>query len=59
MGDIVNLRVARKARARATAEKQAAENRARHGRGKAAKACDTAEADRLARRLDGARLHED
>lgn len=52
MGDVINLRLARKARARAEAAKQAAENRARHGRTKAERARDAAEAMRAERHLD-------
>jgi ribonuclease T1 len=52
MGDVINLRLARKARARAEAAKQAAENRARHGRTKAERARDAAEAVRAERHLD-------
>lgn len=52
MGDVINLRLARKARARAEAAKQAAENRARHGRTKAERARDAAEAARAERHLD-------
>lgn len=56
MGDVVNLRLARKAAARRTKEAQAAINRAAHGRTRSERAATTAEADRAARLLDGARL---
>lgn len=56
MAEIVNLRLARKAKARRDAESAAAANRARHGEGKAAKARRTAEAEREERRLAGLRL---
>ncbi len=46
MGDIVNLRAARKLRARADRKAEAAENRVRFGRSKA----ETAEAARAAAR---------
>ena len=55
MAEIVNLRLARKARRRADAAQAAAENRARFSRGKAERARDAAEAQRLARTVDGAR----
>lgn len=55
MAEIVNLRLARKARQRADAATIAAENRARHGRTKAERARDSAEAERLTRTVEGAR----
>ena len=55
MAEIINLRMARKARKRADPQQAAAENRARHGRTKAQKALDRAEADKVARTIDGAR----
>lgn len=55
MVEIVNLRLARKARQRAEAEMAAAGNRARHGRTKAERARDAAEAGRLTRTVEGAR----
>ncbi len=55
MAEIINLRQARKARARRDAESAAATNRARFGRSKAEKVADQNAADRLARTLDGAR----
>jgi hypothetical protein len=55
MGEVVNLRRARKARARMTAETEAAANRAAHGRTRAEKQADALEAARHARALDGAR----
>lgn len=55
MAEIINLRMARKAHARTSAEKQAAENRAKFGQTKAAKTQQKAEADRQARTLDGAK----
>jgi hypothetical protein len=58
MGEVVNLRLARKARERAVAEAGAATRRAAHGRTKAQKMRDAAEADRLARTLDGARRED-
>ncbi|MGE0667115.1 MAG: DUF4169 family protein [Sphingomonadales bacterium] len=55
MTKIVNLRTARKAKAREEAERQAAANRVLHGRSKARKLADEAERERLARLLDGTR----
>ncbi|WP_375401879.1 DUF4169 family protein [uncultured Sphingomonas sp.] len=55
MGEIVNLHRARKAIARTAAEAQAAANRAAHGRTRAQKQLDAAEAKRRARELDGAK----
>ena len=55
MAEIVNLRLARKARERAAAAETAARNRARHGRTKGERARDAAEANRLARTVEGAR----
>lgn len=56
MAEIVNLRIARKQKARAEARAEAAANAARHGQGKAARALQQAEADKAARLLDGHRL---
>ena len=55
MGDVVNLRRARKAKVRKAAQATAAANRARFGRTKAERHADEAEAARLASVLDGAR----
>ncbi|MCU0889296.1 MAG: DUF4169 family protein [Rubritepida sp.] len=59
MGEIVNLRRARKAKAKAEEATVAARNRALHGRTRAARAEDEAEAARRAladRALEAARL---
>ena len=56
MADIINLNKVRKAKARATAEKQAAENRIRFGRSKAEKAADRRAEAEAASKLDGHRL---
>nr|WP_167073665.1 DUF4169 family protein [Sphingomonas vulcanisoli] len=53
MAEIVNLRMARKARARAAKEAEAAEKRALHGRSKAVRTLAEAEKARVARELDG------
>lgn len=55
MGDVVNLRQARKARDRRQAQQAAAEARARHGRTKQQRALEDAEADRLARTIEQSR----
>jgi tRNA-dihydrouridine synthase len=55
MGDVVNLRQARKARDRKAAAQAAAEARALHGRTKAQKAVEKAEAERLARVIEQSR----
>lgn len=55
MGDIINFRQARKRIARKAAEEKAAGNRALHGRNKAEKQRQRQEAERLTRRIDGAR----
>jgi hypothetical protein len=51
----VNLNRWRKAKAKEEAQASAAANRAKHGRSKADKAADRAEAARRAKLLDGAR----
>ena len=58
MGDLINLRRARKSRDRDEAATQAAANRARFGQGKAEKRTASDEADRLKRTLDGARRED-
>jgi hypothetical protein len=58
VAEIVNLRRARKARARTDAETKAAANRALHGRTKAEKVRDEAEAARLTRTVDNAKLDD-
>jgi tRNA-dihydrouridine synthase len=55
MGDVVNLRQARKARDRKAAAQAAAEARALHGRTKAQKAVEKAEAERLGRVIEQSR----
>ncbi|MFN6956748.1 MAG: DUF4169 family protein [Acetobacteraceae bacterium] len=55
MADIVNLNKARKARAKAEAAREAAANRAKHGRSKAERAREEAEAAKRQAALDGAR----
>ncbi|HTJ62252.1 MAG TPA: DUF4169 family protein [Alphaproteobacteria bacterium] len=55
MGDIVNLRQARKRAARAEQEKQAAANRAKFGMTKAERAAITHDEERIRKSLDGAK----
>ncbi|MDO6416503.1 DUF4169 family protein [Sphingomonas sp. BIUV-7] len=59
MGEIVNLRAVRKAKARDSAKAQAETNRAVHGRTAAEKKRDRDEAARLAKIVDGAKLERD
>jgi hypothetical protein len=59
MAEIVNLRLARKAKQRGEAQQKAAANRARHGETKGAKLLRKQETERLARTVDGARREED
>ncbi len=56
MGEIVNLRQARKRLERARREAEAAANRVRHGRTAAEKRTDALETERRERAQDGARL---
>jgi hypothetical protein len=56
MGEIVNLRRARKARARDEAAQRAAENRARAGMSKAERAAEAKRKELAARTLDHVRL---
>ena len=58
MGEVVNLRRARKARDRAAGEAQSAANRAAFGRTKAERAADAAERARREAALDGAKREE-
>jgi hypothetical protein len=55
VAEIVNLRRARKAKARADGEKQAAENRIRFGRTKEERERVAAEGELAARRVEGHR----
>lgn len=56
MGDLVNLRRARKDRARADADKKGEANRVAFGRTKAEKSLTKAERDLAERRIDGHRM---
>jgi hypothetical protein len=55
MSEIVNLRIARKRKARAERESEAAANRAKHGLGKAERARQKKEAATFRAILDGAK----
>ncbi len=55
MAEIINLRMARKAKTRAVAEQQATENRARFGLTKAEKIKQKREAEREKRNIDAAK----
>jgi hypothetical protein len=56
MADIINLRQARKTRARADKERAAAANRAKFGRTKAEREASLKEEARLDRKVEGSRL---
>lgn len=58
MGEIVNLRRVKKARAQQAARQDAAENRVRHGRTGAQKKADAAAEARARAALDGARRED-
>ena len=58
MAEIINLRMARKARARAADEAKAQNNRAKHGQSKTERILATAELARLDRVLDGAKRED-
>jgi hypothetical protein len=53
LGDVVNLRQARKRRDRAEKARQAAENRVRHGRSKAERRREAAEHEHTDRSFEG------
>ncbi len=57
-GEIVNLRRARKAKARAAKEAEAAANRVQFGRSRAEREAGRAEETRRSRALEGHRLEE-
>jgi len=58
MAEIINLRLARKARDRAAAARTAEANRAKFGRIKAERAADATERARGERIVDGAKLDD-
>ena len=59
MGDIVNLRQVRKAKARVDRERLADANRAKFGRTKGERLAQSAEEERAARLLEGSRRNGD
>lgn len=59
MAEIINLRMARKARDRRAAEAHAAGNRAKHGQTGGEKAARALDEARQARMLDGAKLERE
>ena len=59
MGDVINLRLARKAATRARAEATAAANRALYGATKGERAATRADRERLAKAQDGAKRGAD
>jgi hypothetical protein len=59
MGEVVNLRRARKAKVRAQARVEAQANRALHGRTMEERKRDTIEAERLVRTVEGSRVARD
>lgn len=58
MGEVINLRRARKAKARVDAQDRAAANRVAFGRTKAERAAAAAEVEKRERALDGAKREE-
>ena len=58
MGDVVNLRSVRKAKARASREVEAQANRAKFGRTKGDKLREAQDAERATKLLDGAKREE-
>jgi hypothetical protein len=58
MGDIINLRQARKARARADRQRLADSNRAKFGRTKAEKQAQSTEEERQIRKMEGVRRED-
>ena len=58
MAELINLRRARKAKARDEADRKAAASRLAHGRSKAEKQLAGAEAERVRLRLDGMKREE-
>ena len=58
MAEIINLRRARKGKAREEAAEKAAMNRARFGKSKLEREREAAEADKLSRHLDGHKRDE-
>ena len=59
MGDVINLKRARKQKARREADAEAASNRAMYGRTKAEKARDEKTAKLLSNRIDQSKLDKE
>ncbi|MDF8334772.1 DUF4169 family protein [Novosphingobium cyanobacteriorum] len=59
MAEVINLRQARKAKARGEAKVQAAANRALHGRTKGERQREAMDAARAERQIDGAKRETD
>ena len=59
MAEIINLRLARKARARRDEQNAADANRRLHGRTRSEKLRDKAEAERLSKHLDQSKLNRE
>ena len=59
MGEVINLRLARKAKKRSDKAREAEANRAKFGRSKAEKAAQHIEQARTERELDGKRRGDD
>lgn len=59
MAEVINLKRARKDKARSEREREAAENRRRFGRTRAEKEADRDTARRAGRSFDGKRLEKD
>lgn len=59
MAEVINLRQARKAKARGEAKVQAAANRARHGRTKAQREREAMDTARAERQIEGAKRETD
>lgn len=58
MAEIINLRIARKAKVRAEAGKQAEQNRAKFGQAKAGKQARKAEAERAGKAFSAGKLEK-
>lgn len=58
MGEIINLRLARKAKARAADKAEAQANRTKHGRTKAERQATEAEIVRFTRTIEGAKRED-
>lgn len=58
MGDVINLRAVRKAKARVSREVEAQANRAKFGRTRGERLREAQEAERAAKLLDGAKREE-